>query len=170
MKQIKAIITDVDGVLTDGGIYYDSAGNEIKKFNAKDGMAIGMLHKANMKVGLITGRHSEMVIRRAKELGFDFHVHGIKNKLIHFQKFKDQFQLQNTEIAYIGDDINDLPVMSLCGLKACPSDAPEYIKKQVDYITQKRGGEGAFREFSDWILQEKGILNQIIQDKMIIKQ
>lgn len=168
--KIKAVITDVDGVLTDGGIYYSSEGHEIKKFNAKDGMAVGMLHKANLKVGLITGRHSEMVIRRAKELKFDFDVHGVKDKLMYFQQFKDKFKLQNSDIAYIGDDINDLPVMLLCGLKACPDDVPEYIKQRVDYITKKRGGEGAFREFSDWILEKKGVLNQIIQEKIQTNQ
>ncbi len=158
IQRIKAIITDVDGVLTDGGIYYNSAGEETKKFNAKDGMAVTMLQQLNFKTGLITGRHSEMVIHRAKELHFDFHVHGVRNKQAHFEDFKQKFHLKNSDIAYIGDDINDLKVLRQCGLKACPADAPAYIQKEVDYITQKKGGEGAFREFVDWILESQRLL------------
>ena len=166
IKLIKAVITDVDGVLTDGGIYYDSAGCETKKFNAKDGMSVGMLQKMGIKVGLITGRHSETVIRRAEELKFDFHVHGAKDKQIHFQNFKDKFNLENSEIAYIGDDINDLVVMLQCGIKVCPADAPKYIQTKMDYVTKKNGGEGAFREFSDWILENQGKLDAIVNEKV----
>lgn len=166
IKLIKAVITDVDGVLTDGGIYYDTAGQETKKFNAKDGMGVGMLRKAGLKVGLITGRHSETVIRRAEELKFDFHIHGAKDKQLHFQNFKDKFNLKNEEIAYIGDDINDLVVMLQCGIKVCPADAPDYIQVKMDYVTQKKGGDGAFREFSDWILENQGKLETIINDKI----
>lgn len=170
ITKIRAIITDVDGVLTDGGIYYDSAGHEMKKFNAKDGMAIGMLHQAGFKIGVITGRNSQMVARRIEELGIDFYVGGANDKLLHFQNFKNKFGLHDTEIAYIGDDINDLAVMLRCGLKACPSDSFDYIKANMNYIARKKGGEGVFREFADWILQNQGKLDQIVRDKYNFEQ
>ncbi len=161
-KQIKVIIADVDGVLTDGGIIYDNSGMELKKFNVKDGQIIQHLKRAGILVGAITGRKSDVVKNRCIELKFDFHYHGVKDKLEVFNRIKTDFKATNASIAYIGDDIIDLPILSICGLSAAPIDAVDYVKSTVDMVTAKKGGEGAFREFADFILTSQGKMDEII--------
>jgi len=168
-KKIKAIITDVDGVLTDGGIIYDDNFKEYKKYNVKDGQIISHLKKFGFIVGVITGRESEVVKKRMEELKFNFHFHGIKDKLKIYEEIKNKYSLQDEEIAYIGDDIIDLAILSRCGLSVTPKDAREYIKKEVDYITPSKGGEGVFRDVADMILQEQNLLNNLIQEIKGIK-
>jgi len=124
---IKCIVTDVDGVLTDGGITYDNQGFEYKKFNAKDGLIVGFLRAAGFKVGAITGRSSAIVEGRSRELKFDFLYQDAKDKLEPFEEIKIKFNLTNQEIAYIGDDILDLPLIVQSGLGVAPADAHNYI-------------------------------------------
>ena len=155
LNEIKAVITDVDGVLTDGGIYYDSFGNELKRFNVKDGMIFSFLKKHNYIIGVITGRKSSIVKKRCDELNVDFQSHGVKNKLIEYNKFKKDFDLCDKEILYIGDDLNDIEVMSLCGVSVCPSDAVNDVKNIADFITVAKGSEGVFREIGDMIIKNK---------------
>jgi 3-deoxy-D-manno-octulosonate 8-phosphate phosphatase (KDO 8-P phosphatase) len=156
MKRIRAVITDVDGVLTDGRISYTSTGDEIKTFNVKDGQICPILKKNGFSIGIITGRFSDMVERRAIELGFDIIEQGCKDKAGAIKSFAIQLELSLDEIAYIGDDINDLPALRLAGLSATPHDAPDYIAEQVHLRLESDGGRGAFRELGDRILQAQG--------------
>ena len=162
-KKIKAIIFDVDGVLTDGGIIYDNAFMEYKRFNVKDGQIISHLRSNGFIVGAITGRNSDVVKKRCDELKLDFHEHGTHNKLEKFEIFKKRFNLYNDEISYIGDDIIDLSILSRVGLSACPADARYYIKNNVDLILDSKGGEGALRDLSDIILMHQDLLDEIIE-------
>lgn len=162
IKEIKAIIFDIDGVLTDGGIIYDNTGLEIKRFNVKDGQIISHLKRLGFLVGAITGRNSQVVKNRCEELKLDFHYHGSADKLVQYDKIKNDYNLLDENIAYIGDDIIDLPLLSRCGLSATPNDAREYIKNHVDYITPSKGGDGALRDFADYILEQQGLLAELI--------
>lgn len=164
-KKIKAVLFDVDGVLTDGGIIYDNSGNEIKRFNVKDGMIIKYLQKYDIKVGAITGRSSEVVKKRCDELRLDFQAHGVSTKIDELNRFKETYQLSDEQIAFIGDDINDLPILTQCGLSATPNDARSYVKRHVDLVLDSKGGEGALRDFADIILDAQGKLKEIIAEQ-----
>ncbi len=162
-ERIKVIAFDVDGVLTDGGIIYDNEGNEFKKFNVKDGFIIKELKKMGFIVGAITGRSSNAVKRRCKELDLNFHYHGAEDKMVHFKDVKELFKVHDYEIAYIGDDLNDLAVLTTCGLAACPADAPQYIQSEVDYVCQKAGGKGVLRELAELVLDSQNLMEKLIQ-------
>lgn len=161
-RKIKLIAFDVDGVLTDGGIIYDNSGMEIKRFNVKDGQIIAHLKRAGFIVGAITGRNSQVVKNRCEELKLDFHYHGSSDKLVQYEKIKENFCIKDEQIAYIGDDIIDLPILTRCGLSSTPNDARAYIKKHVDYVTPSQGGHGALRDLADMILEEQNILEDLI--------
>jgi 3-deoxy-D-manno-octulosonate 8-phosphate phosphatase (KDO 8-P phosphatase) len=162
-KKIKAIFFDVDGVLTDGGIVYDNAGQEYKRFNVKDGQIIKHLKLAGIITGVITGRSSQVVINRCKELKIDVHRHGIHNKLETFEQLLLEQGLEANQVAYIGDDINDLPVLVRCGLSATPADGHKAVKANVDLILETTGGNGALRELADLVLVAHGIYDEIIE-------
>lgn len=168
-KKIKAIAFDVDGVLTDGGIIYDNSGMEIKRFNVKDGQIIAHLKRADFVVGAITGRDSQVVKNRCEELKLDFHYHGSSDKLVQYEKIKEDYNLKDEEIAYIGDDIIDLPILTRCGLSATPHDARTYIKSYVDVVTDSRGGDGALRDLADMILASQELFGTILNDYIKIK-
>lgn len=161
-KNIKAILFDVDGVLTDGGIIYDDTGLEYKRYNVKDGQIIAHLKKYDFIVGAITGRESNVVKNRCVELKLDYHKHGVKDKLAEYENFKSKYKLKNNQIAYIGDDIIDLSILVRCGLSATPNDARKYIKKEVDIITDTKGGEGVLRDIADYILDAQSLLEKLI--------
>jgi 3-deoxy-D-manno-octulosonate 8-phosphate phosphatase (KDO 8-P phosphatase) len=161
--QIKALIFDVDGVLTNGRIIYDEHGKETKQFNVKDGLIIGYLKKAKVLVGAISGRESAAVAKRAAELKLDFCHQGIVDKIGVYNKLAVYHNLKKKEIAYIGDDLNDLEVLRSSGLSACPADAPIYIKNNVDVVTDAKGGNGVVREVADLILAAKGELEKIVK-------
>jgi len=163
-SHIKLLITDVDGVLTDGGVIYDDNQLEFKRFQVKDGQIIRYLKENGIKVGAITGRDSKVVRNRFDELKFDFHLHGIKEKYDIFLEQIHILGLSIHECAYIGDDIIDLPILMNVGLSAAPSDAMAYIRDKVDFISAHKGGEGAFREVADVILESQGKLKSIIED------
>jgi 3-deoxy-D-manno-octulosonate 8-phosphate phosphatase (KDO 8-P phosphatase) len=162
-SQIKALIFDVDGVLTNGRIIYDEQGKETKQFNVKDGLIIGYLKKAKVVVGAISGRESGAVAKRAAELKLDFCHQGIVDKLGVLNKIAEYYDLKKKEIAYIGDDLNDLEVLKSVGLSACPADAPIYIKKSVDIVAEAKGGNGVVREVADLILASKGELEKLLK-------
>jgi len=162
-KKIKAILFDIDGVLTDGGIIYDDNGLEYKRYNVKDGQIISHLKRLGFIVGAITGRESDVVKNRCEELKLDFHKHGVKDKLQEYKKFKKKYSLKNKEIAYIGDDIIDLAILVRCGLSATPSDAREYMKNSVDIVTSVKGGDGVFRDVADYILEAQSLLTELIE-------
>ncbi len=167
-KKIKAILFDIDGVFTDGGIIYDNNGMEYKKYNVKDGQIIAHLKRLDFIVGAITGRKSDVVKNRCDELKLNFHKHGVKDKLIEYEIFKTKYNLADEQIAYIGDDIIDLSILVRCGLSATPNDARIYIKENVDIVTDTKGGEGVFRDISDYILGSQNLLESlIIQSKKV---
>ena len=161
-EKIKLLITDVDGVLTDGGIIYDDAGVEYKRFNVKDGFIVAQLRKNGVLVGAITGRNSKVVENRCEELHFDFHYHGIRDKSKKLNEVLEVLEINLEEVAYIGDDLIDLPILKKVGFSACPSDALPYISENVDFVSSLQGGQGVFREVADLILQSKGLLSSII--------
>jgi 3-deoxy-D-manno-octulosonate 8-phosphate phosphatase (KDO 8-P phosphatase) len=165
-RKIKAIIFDVDGVLTDGGIIYDNNGLEFKKFNVKDGQIIQHLKINEILTGVITGRDSLVVRNRCNELKFDFHHHGVKKKGEKFDQVLMEHGLTKEEVAYIGDDINDLPILMHCGLSATPLDGHYKVKERVDLVLKAKGGEGALRELADLILEAKGAYDTIIKRQL----
>ena len=155
-KQIKLLLTDCDGVLTDGGVYYGNEGEVLKKFNMKDGMGVERLHTlAKVQTGIITGEVSPSVMKRAAKLQItELHL-GIKNKLVILKQIMFNHNLTKEQIAYIGDDVNDIEIMQNVGLSACPADAISFTKNIADYICENKGGEGCFREFSELIIASK---------------
>ncbi|MFQ3213038.1 MAG: 3-deoxy-D-manno-octulosonate 8-phosphate phosphatase (KDO 8-P phosphatase) [Marivirga sp.] len=161
-KKIKAIVTDVDGILTDGGIIYDGGTGEWKHFNVKDGQIIKPLRENGIVVAAITGRNSAVVKRRLNELKFDYHVHGKLAKLKYFEEVLATFSLKASEVCYLGDDLTDMACLQAAGLGICPADAISYVKEKADYITTTAGGEGVFREAADLILAAQGKLDKIV--------
>jgi 3-deoxy-D-manno-octulosonate 8-phosphate phosphatase (KDO 8-P phosphatase) len=162
---VRAIFFDVDGVLSDGKIIYDADGKELKNFNVKDGQIISFLKKAGIIVGAISGRESGATTKRMAELKVDFCHQGILDKVITCRKLADHYQLKLKEVAYIGDDINDLDVLRMVGLSVCPSDTFDYLKEHVDLVTRKKGGNGVLREVADLVLAAKGEFEKIIVEK-----
>jgi 3-deoxy-D-manno-octulosonate 8-phosphate phosphatase (KDO 8-P phosphatase) len=163
-KNIKILILDVDGVLTDGSIILDNEGNEYKSFHVRDGHGIKMLIKAGIHVALITGRYSKVVERRANELGIKEVFQKCFNKKIAYKKLVDQYSLSDSEVAYIGDDIVDVPIMSIAGLSVAVSDASADAKKYAMVVTKNRGGRGAVREITDLILKAKGLWKDMFNE------
>lgn len=150
---IKTIIIDVDGSLTDGKLYITSHGEFMKVFNVKDGLAVKKLHQHNIIPILLTGRYSEIVNLRAEELGIQLVYQNISNKLVQLKIISETMHIPYDNIAYFGDDENDLECMLLCHKSGCPSDATSKIKNVSDFISTQPGGHGAFREFVDFLLQ-----------------
>ena len=155
-KQIKLVISDVDGVLTDGGMYYSSKGEMMKKFNTKDGMGVELLKQNNIKTILMTKEKSEIVTKRGKKIKADATLIGITQKEKKLDEICKKFKINKINIGYIGDDINDQNAMKLVGLSASPSDAEKKIHDISDYICEKKGGDGAFREFVNMIIEKRG--------------
>ena len=155
-KKIKLVITDVDGVLTDGGMYYSEKGEIMKKFNAKDGMGVELLLQNNIKTVLLTRENSKIVKKRGLKIKATSTITGIQKKELHLETICRKFRVMPKEIAYIGDDINDIEISKLVGLSASPLDGVIQFKKNVDYICKNKGGNGAFREFVDLIIISRG--------------
>lgn len=148
----KLILTDIDGVWTDGGMYYDQTGNEWKKFHTYDSAGVLFAHQRGIKVGIITGETTSIVERRAKKLKIDYLFQGAKDKLAIASELANQLGITLAEIAYIGDDINDIALLQGVGIAGVPASAPQYIKSLSTVMLKKRGGEGVFREFVESIL------------------
>mgnify|MGYP000002786235 FL=1 len=160
---IKAIFFDIDGVLSDGRIIYDDTGKEIKNFNVKDGYIVSHLKKAGILTGAISGRDSMVTARRCAELKVDFCHQGIIDKGSACEKLMKHYKLKRKEVAFIGDDINDLPVFALVGFRVCPADTFNYIKTNVDLVTDAKGGEGVFREVADLVLAARGDMENVLK-------
>lgn len=154
-KKIKFLLLDVDGVMTDGKIYYDSEGREIKAFNIYDGHGIYLLQKAGIKVGIITGRESRIVEIRAKELMIDEVHQKVYAKDIAYNNIRKKYGLKESEVAFIGDDLIDISVLKRVGLSAAPANSTDDVKKIVDLVTAREGGSGAVREVIDLLLFAK---------------
>ncbi len=151
-SRIRALLFDVDGVLTDGGLLYGTGGMEMKRFNVQDGVAVQQAQQAGLLTGVISGRDSEAVRRRSTELKLDFTAFGCADKLEAYRTFKRRFALNDDEIAFVGDDVPDLPVLSRCGLACAPADAHAAVRSQAALVTRRPGGSGALREVTDFIL------------------
>lgn len=155
---IKLFAMDVDGVLTDGGMYYAESGDEWKKFNARDGMGIQLLREAGVKTAIITSENTEIVARRAEKLKVDFLFQGVGDKLAVMASLCERLRLSFTEVAYIGDDINDLPLLNAVDQKACPSDAVGRVLSATGIqILGEKGGEGAVRAYIDFLFKTNRI-------------
>ncbi len=152
---IKLIVMDVDGTLTDGGIYMGENGEVFKRFDVKDGYAIhNILPELGIIPVVITGRQSKIVENRCKELGVKHLIQGCKDKVGAMESLARLLGIDMCEIAYFGDDINDLECMNLVALKGCPCDAADEIKSVCEYICDSKGGYGALREFVKWLLDK----------------
>lgn len=149
ISKIKLVVLDVDGTLTDGGVYIDSNGVETKKFNIKDGAGIVLAEKRGIEFMILTGRNSRCVEIRAKELNIKYVFQGIADKLTYLKHFMQDKGLSPCEVAYMGDDVNDIDCMHYVGFCACPSDAVVEVKEIADYISCNNGGSGAVRDFCD---------------------
>ena len=154
-RAIKLLLMDCDGVMTDGRIMLLENGDEQKTFDVKDGHGIVLLHHAGLKSGIISGRTSSFVQRRAWELGMslEFVRQGCRNKIKEFEDVLAQAQLQAQEVAFIGDDVTDLPIMRCVGLAVAVADAVEETKQAAHYVTERKGGHGAVREVAELILK-----------------
>lgn len=156
-SKITWLLLDVDGVMTNGLISYTASGDEIKSFNVKDGQGIKIFKNLGFKVGIITGRTSPIVERRALELKMDFCVQGREDKLSVFNQLLKEKNLTSDQFAYIGDDFPDYDVLKTVAFAACPNDAVNEVKQLCHYVTHLNGGCGAVREVIDFILSKKGI-------------
>ncbi|WKZ68903.1 MAG: HAD-IIIA family hydrolase [Melioribacteraceae bacterium] len=153
-RKIKLVLTDCDGVLTNTGTYYTANGEEMKRFSIRDGMGTERLRKfCNIETGIVTGENSGIVTSRAIKLNItEVHL-GIKDKVSCVKEICERLNLQLDEIAFIGDDTNDIEIMKIVGLTACPSDATSFAKELADIIVESKGGHGAFRDFAEMIIE-----------------
>ena len=159
IDKIKALVLDIDGVLTDGRLGY-SAGDEIKFFHVRDGHGIKMAMRAGSLVGILSGRVAESNRKRAKELGFSFFYEGQLDKRKAFELLLKEQNLKAEECLYVGDDVVDIPPMRLSGIAVTVADAPEYMDEYCAFRTLKGGGQGAVREVIDWLMMKQGKWNQ----------
>jgi YrbI family 3-deoxy-D-manno-octulosonate 8-phosphate phosphatase len=156
LRRIRLFATDVDGVLTDAGMYYAESGDEWKKFNTRDGMGIKLLQRAGIITAIVTQERTKLVARRAEKLAIPELHQGVMDKLSLVREMAVRHGLTLSQVAYIGDDINDLETLKAVGFSATPADGMPQIAAAVDYICQKRGGEGAVREIIEMILEAQG--------------
>lgn len=158
----KLVVTDIDGVWTDGGMYYTESGDELKRFNTYDSAGVVFCRLLEIPVAIITGEPSMAVRRRAEKLKIARCHTGVTDKLEVLHGICKELGITLSEVAYLGDDLNDMAVLPLVGFSACPSSAPEYVKKLVTRVLTKKGGEGVFREFVEHILETSGVLQQLL--------
>jgi len=163
INKIKLFILDVDGVLTDGGIIIGDSGREYKKFCVKDGGGIAVAGKAGFKFAIISGRRSEIIDVRAKELKIDAVYQGVHKKMEAYEEIKKSRGLKDSEICYAGDEIIDIPVMEKCGFAAAPADAVREAKAAADYICRAKGGSGCVREIVEKVLKKQGLWDKAVK-------
>ncbi len=161
-KLPKLIFTDIDGVWTDGGMYYDQTGNEWKRFDTSDSWGVAFCMAFGIDVVIITSENTEIVKRRAAKLKIENCYIGVKNKLLTASQHLAERNISWEDVAYIGDDLNDFQVLSVAGFTGCPSNAPNYIKQMVKFVGKKRGGDGAFREFVEHIITKFYTVEEMI--------
>jgi 3-deoxy-D-manno-octulosonate 8-phosphate phosphatase (KDO 8-P phosphatase) len=163
-NNIKLIVLDVDGVLTDGILYIGSNGEEYKGFHTQDGMGISLAHYAGLKTAIISGRNSKAVSKRARELKVNYVYQGITDKVQVLNELLNHFGLHPKEVCYMGDDLNDLPILNLVGLSFAPANATTLVKENVDYVTERSGGYGAVREMIEYILKKQYNFEKLVND------
>lgn len=163
LQEVRLLILDVDGVMTDGSIIIDDDGRETKQFNVRDGHGLKVLMRSGVDVALVTGRRSRVVEHRAKDLGISEVHQAIWNKAEAFEQIRRARGLEARQAACMGDDIVDIPLLRRVGFSACPADACEEVKNAVDYIARNNGGRGAVRELCEIIMQAQGKWADIAQ-------
>jgi 3-deoxy-D-manno-octulosonate 8-phosphate phosphatase (KDO 8-P phosphatase) len=161
-RRLRLVLTDVDGVLTDGTVLLLPGGGEAKAFHIRDGLGIVLARRAGLRVGLLSGRSSDAVTRRAGELGIEVVHQGVSDKAAALREIVAAEGIAAHEVAYMGDDVNDLPVMTGVGLSAAPADAPLEVRAQAFMVTDARGGRGCFREFVEAILRARGDWDRLV--------
>lgn len=169
ISSIKLVVLDVDGVLTDGNLYIDSKGNETKRFNVKDGLGIKLLQEANIEIAVISGGKSDSTIQRLKNLKINYYFFDAKDKLIVLQELKKDLKIKDSEVLYVGDDLNDLVMKKYVGIFVVPKDAVKPLKKAANITLSKNGGCGAVRELSEIILEKRDLYKKSIKKGWIGK-
>ena len=165
-RQIRLLIVDIDGVMTDGGLQFDNQGEENKTFSSLDGHGIRMLLEAGIEVAVITGRSSGIVSHRMNDLGVKHIYQGYRDKLLAYEKLLQDTGLKSEQAAYVGDDLPDLPIMRRVGFSIAVQNAHAFVKQHCDWVTTACGGSGAVREVTDFILQAQSLL-QAMQDSYL---
>lgn len=165
----KLILTDIDGVWTDGGMYYDQEGVELKKFHTYDSAGVLFAHHLGIPVGILTGESTNIVKRRADKLKIDYLYLGCKDKVTVVKQLCSQLGITMEDVAYIGDDLNDMKLLNLVGWSGVPSSAPAYVKEIANLKLAKKGGEGVFREFVETLFGED-LIKQIVTEVSLILQ
>ena len=163
IKQLKLLILDVDGVLTDGRLFFDQQGNEYKCFHARDGHGLKLLKQTGVEIAVISGRNSPSVALRMKNLGIEHVYQGHENKRMAFNEILQNLQLSPQQVAHVGDDLLDLPIMTQVGFAIAVQDANFAVKQYADWCTQTLGGQGAVREVCDLIMQVQGSFDKVLQ-------
>jgi 3-deoxy-D-manno-octulosonate 8-phosphate phosphatase (KDO 8-P phosphatase) len=166
MRRLKLMIFDVDGVLTDGTLYFSETGAELKAFNARDGHGIKMLKESGVEIAILSARRSRAVDARAAELGITLIVQGARDKREAFESLIARAHASAEATGYMGDDLVDLPVLSRCGFAASVPDAPEIVRARVHHVTLASGGRGAAREICELIMRAQDTLDQAIADQL----
>jgi len=162
-KKIKLFLMDVDGVLTDGRLYYTETGEEIKVFDVRDGLGIKLLQRSGIEVGVISGRSSKALLKRLEELGIEEVHTGRNDKLEVLEKILKEKNLKAEEVAYVGDDYLDVPVLKVVGFPATVKDAPSLVKRHALYVSKREGGRGAVREIAEFLLSLRGELKGLLE-------
>lgn len=163
-RALRVVVTDVDGVLTDAGVYYGEAGDELKKFSIRDGAGVALLKSAGLTVGAITGESHALVARRMKKIGADFLLSGVRDKLQAVERHAARNGFALSEMGYLGDEINDVCMLGKVGVFFAPADAAPEIRSNADMVLETRGGEGALREAAQIILAYQGKLEDAIDE------
>jgi 3-deoxy-D-manno-octulosonate 8-phosphate phosphatase (KDO 8-P phosphatase) len=162
-RRVRLVIFDVDGVLTDGRLWYGPGGEELKAFHAFDGHGVHMLRMARLDTAIISGRQSPAVEERARELGIQHVVQGAGNKLQAFERMLRRLGVKRSAVAYMGDDVVDLPILMRCGFACAPHEAPEDVRRRAHYIASADAGHGAAREVCEFILEAQGKLATVLR-------
>jgi 3-deoxy-D-manno-octulosonate 8-phosphate phosphatase (KDO 8-P phosphatase) len=162
-REIKLLVLDVDGVLTDGHLWYDNSGEELKAFNIQDGLGIKLLLRSGVDVAIITGRRSALVARRARELGIRHVVQGREDKLVALRALAEELAIPLQEIAYMGDDLPDLSAIRAVGFGIAVANAQSIVAEHAAYKTARSGGDAAVREICDLILQAQGRFDEVVE-------
>jgi len=169
-KNIKLVIFDIDGVMTDGSLFFDNSGEEYKAFNSLDGHGLRMLQECGVNVAVITGRKSELVKHRMNDLGVTLLYQGYRDKTPAFEALRKEVNLSLDQITYVGDDVVDLPIMSRLDFAIAVQNAHPFVKQHAHWITDRSGGHGAARDVCEFILEAKGLLNDKLHSYLYSKQ
>lgn len=162
----KLVITDIDGVWTDGSMYYDQTDNEFKRFNTSDSAGVLFCSVLNIPVAIMTSENTKIVERRAQKLKINYLFQGVRNKEAEARALCLSLGIKLEDVAYMGDDLMDIPLLQKVGWSSCPANAPDYVKDKVKFVTRAKGGDGAFREFVEKILKDSNRLTEAI-DKVL---